>query len=380
MPRTPFPILAMALLLGACGDAETASQAAAPASAGRPFATTVVADFDSPWAMAFLPDRRMLVTEKDGRMLLVAADGGTATPLAGIPAVDSASQGALMDVVLHPRFADNRLVYFSFSEKGEDGKKGVALARGRFVDGDKPALAGVQVIFRASPYVEGGGHYSGRIAFAPDGHLFFTNGERQKFDPAQDPKATLGKVLRLNDDGTPAAGNPLAARGFHPAIWSYGHRNLLGLAFDPAGNLWELEMGPRHGDELNLILPGRNYGWPIVSNGDHYDGRDIPDHDTRPDLEAPKVYWNPAISPAALMIYTGDLFPAWKGSAFIGAMNTPGLVRVKLHGVNAAKAETWDMDGQRIRAVTQGPDGAVWLLEDGQRGSRGRLLKLTPAG
>ena len=381
MPRTLPLIPSLALLLAACGGAESAGQAQPArdaASTARPFATTVVADFDSPWAMAFLPDRRMLVTEKDGRMLLVAADGGAAIPLAGIPAVDSEGQGALMDVVLHPGFAANRLVYFSFSEKGAAGKKGVALARGRFVDGDRPALEGVEIIFRAAPYVEGNGHYSGRIAFAPDGHLFFTNGERQKFDPAQNPKATLGKVLRLNDDGTPAAGNPLAAKGFHPAIWSYGHRNLLGLAFDPAGNLWELEKGPRHGDELNLILPGRNYGWPIVSNGDHYDGRDIPDHATRPDLEAPKVFWNPAISPAALMIYNGDLFPQWKGSAFIGTMNTPGLVRVKLDGTNAAKADQWDMDGQRIRAVTQGPDGAIWLLEDGQRGSRGRLLRLTP--
>ncbi|AGH49257.1 putative glucose/sorbosone dehydrogenase [Sphingomonas sp. MM-1] len=380
MHRPTSFILPAIALLAACGGAGEEGNAAAPATAAaadKPFVATVVADFDSPWAMTFLPDGRMLVTEKAGRMLLVSADGKAATPLAGIPAVDSEGQGALMDVVLHPKFAENRLVYFSFSEKGEGGK-GVALARGTLAEGPAPALRDVQVIFRASPYVEGDGHYSGRIAFAPDGHLFFTNGERQKFDPAQDPKSTLGKVLRLNDDGTPAKGNPLAARGFHPAIWSYGHRNLLGLAFDAQGNLWEQEMGPRHGDELNLILPGRNYGYPIVSNGDHYDGRPIPDHDTRPDLEAPKVYWKPAISPAGLMIYSGDMFPEWKGSAFIGAMNMPGLVRVALDGTSAAKADQWDMDGQRIREVEQGPDGAIWLLEDGLRGSQGRLLRLTP--
>lgn len=383
MPRARPLALISLMLLAACNATETGSNTAeaaeAPAQPARPFATTVVADFDSPWAMTFLPDGRMLVTEKDGRMLLVSADGKSSWPLAGIPAVDSEDQGALMDVVLHPEFAENHLVYFSFSEKGPGGK-GVALARGRLAEGERPALEDVEVIFRATPYVSGGGHYSGRIAFSPDGHLFFTNGERQKFDPAQDPASTLGKVLRLNDDGTPAAGNPLAAKGFHPAIWSYGHRNLLGIAFDAQGNLWEQEMGPRHGDELNLILPGRNYGYPLVSNGDHYDGREIPDHDTRPDLEAPKLFWNPSISPAGLMIYTGDLFPEWKGSAFIGAMNTPGLVRVKLDGRKAEKADQWDMDGQRIREVEQGPDGAIWLLEDGQRGSRGRLLKLTPAG
>ncbi|MEI9852873.1 MAG: PQQ-dependent sugar dehydrogenase [Sphingomonas sp.] len=182
--------------------------------------------------------RRLLVTEKAGQLLLVAADGKSRLTVTGTPAVSSEGQGALMDVVLHPKFAANKLVYFSFSEKGADGLKGVALARGTFADGPAPSLQNVAVIFRATPYVEGDGHFSGRIAFAPDGHLFFTNGERQKFDPAQDPKATLGKVLRLNDDGTPAAGNPLAAQGFHPAIWSYGHRNLLGIAFDATGNLW----------------------------------------------------------------------------------------------------------------------------------------------
>ena len=240
-------------------------------------------------------------------------------------------------------------------------------------------LDGVQVIFRASPYVEGNGHYSGRIAFSPDGkYLFFTNGERQKFDPAQDPKSTLGKVLRLNPDGTPAAGNPLAAKGFNPAIWSYGHRNLLGIAFDKDGRLWEQEMGPQGGDEVNLIKPGLNYGWPNASNGSHYGGRDIPDHKAGDGYEAPKIWWNPSISPGGLLYYSGDLFPQWKGSLFIGGLSGMALIRVKLDGDKAEKAEQWDM-GERIREVEQGPEGALWLLEDGGK-SPGRLLKLTPAG
>ena len=321
-------------------------------------------------------------------MLLVSADGQTRGMVGGIPAVDSEGQGALMDVVLHPKFAANRLVYFSFSEKGEGGK-GVALARGtlndkadiRCVRAPCPTamLENVQVIFRATPYLDGNGHYSGRIAFAPDGHLFFTNGERQQFDPAQDPKMTLGKVLRLNDDGTPAAGNPLAAKGFHPAVWSYGHRNLLGIAFDAQGNLWEQEMGPKHGDEVNLILPGRNYGYPKASNGNHYDGKDIPDHRPGDGFEAPKTFWNPAISPAGLIVYSGKLWPEWKGDLFLGGMNTPGLVRVEVDGTNVRKGDFWDMNGQRIREVEEAPDGSLYVLEDGGRNSQGRLWRLTPA-
>ena len=360
--------------LAACG----AGGKAAEPSAGRPFQTAVIADFDAPWAMTFLPDGRMLVSEKEGTLLLVSQDGKAKREVAGIPAVDSAGQGGLMDVVLHPRFRQNGLVYFSFSENGRGGK-GVALARGRLIEnGGAVRLDGVRVIFRATPYVEGNGHYSGRIAFAPDGHLFFTNGERQKFDPAQDPKATLGKVLRLKDDGTPAAGNPLVSKGFHPAIWSYGHRNLLGIAFDASGNLWEQEMGPKGGDEINLILPGRNYGYPNASNGDHYDGKDIPDHRPGDGFEAPKVWWNPAISPAGMMIYSGKLFPQWRGDAFIGGLSGQALIRIDLSGTDARKGDQWDM-GARIREVEQGPDGAIWVLEDGGSGSKGRLLKLTPA-
>ena len=372
-------LTALPLALIACSADNAVGQNSA-ASATKPFKTSVIADFDAPWAMTFMPDGRMLVTEKAGEMILFDPKNGTKIPVAGIPPVDSEGQGALMDVVLAPDFARNRTVYFSFSEAGQGGK-GVALATGAFrqASDGTTKLDGVKVIFRASPYVDGNGHYSGRIAFSPDGrYLFFTNGERQKFDPAQDPRSTLGKVLRLNLDGTPAAGNPLAAKGFHPAVWSYGHRNLLGIAFDKDGRLWEQEMGPKGGDEVNLIRPGLNYGYPRVSNGSHYDGRDIPDHKAGDGYEAPKLWWNPVISPAGLAYYSGDLFPQWKGSLFIGGLSSQALIRVKLDGDNASKADQWDM-GARIREVEQGPDGALWLLEDGGRGSEGRLLKLTPA-
>jgi aldose sugar dehydrogenase len=373
-------LAALPLALLACSADNAESQNAAAADA-KPFKTSVIADFDSPWAMTFLPDGRALVTEKEGEILLFDPRNGTKIPVAGIPKIDSAGQGGLMDVVLAPGFAQDRKVYFSFSESGSGGK-GVVLATGTFnqASDGTARLEGVRTIFRATPYVEGDGHYSGRIAFSPGGrHLFFTNGERQKFDPAQDPKSTLGKVLRLNLDGTPAAGNPLAAKGFHPAIWSYGHRNLLGIAFDKDGRLWEQEMGPRGGDEVNLIKPALNYGYPRVSNGDHYDGKLIPDHSPHDGFEAPKVWWNPAISPAGLLYYSGDMFPQWKNSLFIGGLSSQALVRVKLDGENASKADQWDM-GARIREVEQGPDGALWLLEDGGQGSQGRLLKLTPAG
>jgi glucose/arabinose dehydrogenase len=375
--RSILAFTAIVPLLAGCG-ADAASQAtgATQSTANLSFQVQEVADFESPWAMTFLPDGRMFITEKAGTLYLVSADGSQRTRVDGIPPVASEGQGGFMDVVLHPGFASNKLVYFSYAEAGPGGK-GVVLARGAFADGAQPSLQKVETLFRATPYVEGDGHFSGRIAFSKDGHLFFTNGERQKFEPAQDPKATLGKVLRLMDDGRPAPDNPLAAKGFHPAVWSYGHRNLLGLAFDSSGNLWEQEMGPQGGDEVNLILPGRNYGYPIVSDGDHYDGKPIPDHATRPEFERPKVSWNPVISPGGLMVYSGKLWPQWKDDVFIGGLSSQSLIRVDVDGTNARKGDQWPM-GQRIREPEEGPDGAIWLLEDGRRDGKGRLLKLTP--
>ena len=369
-------LFAVALLASTACSAQPQA-AASKADPAKPFTTTVVADFESPWAMTRW-GMHMLVTEKKGAMKLVPFEDGRVLDVTGVPAVDSEGQGGLMDVVAPPQAANlPGMLYFSYVEAGPGGK-GVVLARAKLVeDGTTAKLENVQTLWRA-PKVSGNGHYSGRIAFSPDGkYLFFTAGDRQKFVPAQDPKLPLGKVLRLTPDGKPAPGNPLTAKGFLPEVWSYGHRNLLGSAFDAQGNLWEQEMGPKGGDEVNLILPGRNYGWPNASNGSHYDGRDIPDHKVGDGYEATKVSWNPVISPGGLMIYSGSMFPHWKGDAFIGGLSSKALVRVDLNGTNAAKGDQWDM-GARIREVEQGPDGAIWLLEDGGE-SQGRLLKLTAA-
>ena len=341
-------------------------------AAAKPFEAFAIATFDSPWALTFLPDGAMLVTEKAGRMLLVSPDGKRRVEVAGIPKVNASGQGALGEVVAHPDFAANKLVYFSYSAPGSPNA--IVLARGKLMGGAKGArLEGVTTLYKAHPLVRGG-HYAGRIAFAPDGHLFFAMGERQKFTPAQESDGVLGKIVRLTGEGKPAPGNPLAAKGFDPAIWSYGHRNPLGLAFDAQGRLWNAEMGPKGGDEINLIVPGRNYGWPIVSNGDHYDGRPIPDHPEKPEYAPPAVSWNPSISPSSLIFYSGRLFADWRGKALVGALSGEALILIEA-GADGAREEARYAMGKRIRAVDQGPDGAVYLLEDGKGG---RLLKLTP--
>ena len=366
--------LALCITLTTPGAALAAQAPVTPKRvfAAKPFRSTQIGSFDQPWAIAFLPDGRMLISEKPGRLLLLSADGRRRVTVKGTPAVNASGQGGLGEVVLHPDFAANRLVYFSYSAPGVPN--GIVLARGRLEgDIDGARLEDVWTLYRAHP-LKSGGHYAGRIAFSGDGHLFFAMGERQKFTPAQEPRGVLGKIVRLTAEGRAAPGNPLAAKGFDPAVWSYGHRNPLGLAFDARGRLWEAEMGPEGGDEVNLILPGRNYGWPLVSNGDHYDGKPIPDHPARPDLEAPKLSWNPSISPSSLLIYSGTLFPAWRGKGLIGALSGEMLVLVDL-GDDDAREEARYAMGKRIRAVGEGPDGAVYLLEDG---ADGRLLKLTP--
>jgi glucose/arabinose dehydrogenase len=370
------------LLLAACSAGGAAAESDADSAAqagGRPFQVRPIATFDEPWAMAFLPGPgpRALITERKGKLKLLWSDSGRVGEVAGAPAVDYGGQGGFGDVVLHPRFAQNRLVYLSWIEAGEGGNRGAVVGRAKFLEGTGgPRLEGLQVIWRQSPKLSGRGHFGHRIAFGPDGKLYISSGERQEFTPAQDMDANLGKVVRLNDDGTVPADNPFASRGGVTAqIWTLGHRNPLGLAFAPDGKLWEIEMGPKGGDELNLIVKGRNYGYPIVSNGDHYDGKDIPDHPTRPEFEAPRAWWTPVVSPGDFIHYSGAAFPRWKGDILVAGLSSKALIRVDVDGANAREAERWDM-GKRIREVEQGPDGSVYLLEDE---AGGRLLKLTPA-
>lgn len=373
--------LATALCTGCQSQGSAQSEEAA---SDRPFTVTEITEFSTPWAMAFLPGSGVpltnmaLLTEKEGKLWLVDIRSGKRTAVSGAPSVVVAGQGGLGDVMPHPDFAGNRRVYLSFVEGG-GGTSGAALGYGTLDLGnpDAPALRDFKIIWRQQPKVSGNGHFSHRIAFGPDGFLYLSSGERQKMSPAQDLGGNLGKVLRLTDEGAPAPGNPWASRGGVAAqFWTIGHRNVLGLNFAPDGRLWASEMGPQGGDEVNLILPGRNYGWPQVSNGSHYGGANIPDHKPGDGFEAPKVWWTPSISPGAMMIYTGDKFSGWKGDALIGALSGEALIRVDIDGDKAQKAEQWDM-GARIRAVDQGPDGSVYLLQDGPSG--GRLLRLDPA-
>ena len=370
MNRLRIPLLGAVIVLSACGADSTLF------AQNTPFTVTELAQFRQPWAMTFLPDGRLLVSEKRGALKLFDPAGGSSGDIGGVPEVVSSGQAGFGDIVLHPDFSTNDFVYMSYGESGRGGS-GAAVARARLVlSGSGGELKDLEVIWRQSPKVSGNGHYGQRIAFH-DGYLWISSGERQKFDPAQDMTVNLGKILRLNDDGSVPADNPFADRGGVTAqIWSLGHRNPLGLAFDGNGQLWNVEMGPRGGDELNRVVRGGNYGYPVVSNGDHYSGENIPDHDTRPEFNAPAAWWNPVISPSSLMFYSGGEFPQWQGNAFIGGLSSQSLVRVVFNGDQAREAGRFAM-GQRIREVEQGPDGAIYLLEDQRGGSGGRLLKLT---
>lgn len=378
-------VLQAALIATLCAACQSEGSAQRGVSAERPFTVTEVADFDTPWAMAFLPGSGIpltnmaLLTEKEGKLWLVDVTTGRHTAVSGVPQVKVAGQGGLGDVMPHPDFAGNQRIYLSYVEGGPGGTSGAALGYGTLdlSNASAPAIKNFKVIWRQRPKVTGSGHFSHRIAFGPDGFLYLSSGERQKMQPAQEFGGDLGKVLRLTDKGAPAPGNPWASRGGVAAeFWTMGHRNLLGLQFAPDGRLWESEMGPQGGDEINLILPGKNYGWPLVSNGSHYGGGEIPDHKAGDGFEAPKVWWTPSISPGALLIYTGDKFPEWKGDALVGALSGEALIRVDIDGDKATKADHWPMNA-RIRAIDQGPDGSVYLIQDGESG--GKLLRLDPA-
>lgn len=380
---SPDPAPAPAVETGApeADAAARSGQEGAGEAPAHPFTVTEVAQFDAPWAMSFLPDGRLLVTEMAGTLKLYDPATGTSGTITGVPEVMHVAQGGLGDIVLHPRFGSNEMVYLSFVEAGDEGLMGAAVARARLVPDDAGggALEDLEVIWRQVPKMSGDGHFGYRIAFDADGKLWISSSERKEFDPAQDLASNLGKIVRLNENGTVPRDNPFTDQGgVADQLWSLGHRNILGMAFDPSGRLWAHEMGPKGGDELNLIEKGENYGYPVVSNGNHYDDTPIPDHDTRPEFRAPIITWTPVISPAGFIIYDGDLFPNWEGSGFIGGLSSMALVRVEFRDAGAREAERFDM-GRRIREVEQGPDGAIWLLEDGTREGQGWLLRLDPA-
>ncbi len=329
----------------------------------------------------------MLVTEKKGNLLIVNQTGQKTRPVAGVPDVDYGGQGGLGDVALHPDFAENGLVYLSYAEAGRNGTRGAAVARGVLNDTNRPFLSNVEVIWRQYPKLVGRGHYGHRLLFDDDGYLWISSGDRQKFTPAQDMQANVGKILRLNDDGSIPPDNPFVDyfaqdafvddEGVYAQIWSLGHRNPLGIAIDNEGQLWDVEHGPAGGDELNLVVRAGNYGYPIVSDGDHYDGRPIPDHDTRPEFLKPAVSWTPVIAPGNMIIYRGELFADWQGDALISGLSTRAIIRVAIDGDAAREVERFPM-GARIRSIVEGPEGTLWVLEDERNDSRGRLLKLTP--
>jgi glucose/arabinose dehydrogenase len=384
-----LPMLAVA----ACGSAQSgegapaaASSNPAPTETKGPFAVAALGTFEEPWALAFAPGTQVLfVTEKAGTMKFVDLPSGRVGTVTGLPKVAYAGQGGLGDVAFLPSEASStlgkRTIYLTWADPGDGSGTFAAMGRGTLVceEADACRIDGLTTIWRQQPAVRSPGHYSHRIAFSPDGkYLFLSSGERMQGAPAQDLSGNLGKVLRLNLDGSPAAGNPFADRGgVSREIWSYGHRNLLGLAFDLNGQLWDLEHGPAGGDEINKVARGANYGWPIRSNGNDYSGADIPDHTADDGFTKPAISWNPVIAPGDWLFYSGKLWPQWKGQALIAGMGRPpaGLVRVSLAGDKGTEETRTDF-GARLRDIVEAPDGSLYVAEDGKGG---RLLRLTPA-
>ena len=379
----------VALLAASCGS-PAAGDSAKPAAAEvkDAFKVEVLATFDEPWAMTAAPathGMNWLITERSGKLKCYMTNAHKSREI--MPALgqndgpalkpDYGGQGGLGDILVRPMPGDPPFtyVYVSWVEKGPNDTRGAVVGRGVMGPACITWLSPLTIIWRQTPKVTGRGHFSHRIAFSPDGkYLFLSSGERQKFTPAQDLSNNLGKVLRLNLDGTPAAGNPFADKGGVSAqIWSYGHRNLLGLQFDASGQLWDLEHGPAGGDELNKIEPGKNYGWSLVSDGDNYDGTPIPRNSTRPDLAQPAISWNPVIAPGDFIFYSGKMWPEWKGQALIAGMGYPGLVRVRIDGDKGLEEARYPL-GHRIREIREAPDGSLLLLEDGKGG---RLLRLS---
>ncbi|MEL7686306.1 PQQ-dependent sugar dehydrogenase [Citromicrobium bathyomarinum] len=387
------------MALSSCGNASTGengpsantpSASSAPVSGAAdetvgPFAVQNMGTFEEPWAADFVPGTHYLViTEKAGSLAAVDTRTGQRMEITGAPRVDYGGQGGLGDVAFLQSEADDeigtRTIYLSWAEAGDGDTRGAVVGRGQLVCQANAdcAVEDLNVIWRQTPKVTGRGHYSHRIAFSPDQqYLFVASGDRQKQTPAQDTSNTLGTVVRLNLDGSAAAGNPLADRGSpSDQIWSWGHRNILGLQFDSAGRLWDLEHGPAGGDELNLVQRGNNYGWPVRSEGDNYNGTPIPDHSPDDGFTKPAIEWTPVIAPGDFLFYSGDMFADWRGDALIANLKEQNIVRVDMDGTTATEAARYEF-GERLREIVQGPDGALYVLEDGKNG---RLRKLTPAG
>ncbi|MGX7926682.1 PQQ-dependent sugar dehydrogenase [Tsuneonella sp. HG094] len=375
---------------GAQSTGETPADARstpAPASevvvmSGRDFTSKEYGAFEEPWAAAFAPGTETIfITERAGTMKFVDVQSGKVGTVTGLPKVDYGGQGGLGDVAFLPsessRTLGRRTIYLTWAEAGDNDTRGAALGRGTLVceEADACRIDNLAVVWR-QPKVTGRGHYSHRIAVSPDGkYLFVSSGDRQKMQPAQDTANNLGSIVRLNLDGTPAAGNPLSGQsGKAQDVWSWGHRNVLGLQFDAQGRLWDLEHGPAGGDEINLVKKGANYGWPVVSEGDHYDGKVIPPHADRPEFAAPAISWNPVIAPGDFVIYSGKLKPEWKGQALVGGMKPNVIVRVGFEGEKGRELARIGME-RRVRDILEGPDGRIWILEDK---SGGRLIALRP--
>lgn len=356
-------------------DASTsAAKSNAVSSSLQKYKTEQVAQFNEPWAITTLNDGRLLITERKGKLQLFDPKTKKKIEVKGIPQVAYGGQGGLGEVALHPDFAKNRWVYLSYAEQGQGGY-GAVVIRGKLdLNQATPQLTQIERIWTQVPKFSGQGHYAHRIIFGSDGKLWISSGERQQFDPAQDMQSNAGKIIRLNDDGSIPADNPFMTQGkIAQQVWSLGHRNPLGMAFDPKGQLWVIEMGPKGGDELNKIVKAKNYGYPLVSNGNHYDGKSIPDHSTRPESEAPALDWTPVISPSDLIFYTANVFPQWKNKAIATGLSSKAIVIVDTNQTPVKEVQRLDMK-ERIRGVAQAQDGSLWVIQDGPQAG---LLKMT---
>ena len=370
------PVLMQCAAQPPAEPASSAARSPTPAStAGVVRVDTIASGLEHPWAVAILPDGRFLVTERPGRLRIVERDGRLSAPLGGVPAVAARGQGGLLDVALDPRFAENRLVYLSFSEP-DGNEAGTSVARGRLGDG---RLENVEVIYRQRPKVQSAGHFGSRLVFARDGRLFVTQGDRQRYrERAQDLSQGIGKVVRIESDGSIPRDNPFVGHeDALPEIWSYGHRNVQAAALHPeTGQLWTVEHGARGGDELNHPEAGKNYGWPVITYGVDYSGDRIGEGTAREGLEQPVYYWDPVISPSGMTFYTGDAFPDWRGNVLVGSMQPGALVRLVLEDGRVVSEERYlGSLGARIRDVQQGPDGLLYLVTDSANGS---LLRVRP--